>query len=197
MKFRVGAIPDSQEFTANNWKPLKEPGPIVMQCFALPLGILFCALMIWLWVRWTPVTENPVTYPLLLAIVMLSVFPVHELLHLVMHPKFGMSDKSFLGVWPSRMILYAYYTDILSRNRFLAIFGMPIMILSVLPLLICSMIGYASVTIAFMSCFNVFAAAGDIFGIFILLFQVPNRAIVRNQGWRTYWTMCAAKQNFP
>jgi hypothetical protein len=106
-----------------------------------------------------------------------------------MHPKFGTSDKSFLGFWPARMIFYAHYAGILSRNRFLAILGMPIIMLSILPLLACSVIGHASVTIAFMSCFNMLAAGGDIFAILILLFQVPSGALVRNKGWRTYWKL--------
>jgi hypothetical protein len=50
------------------------------------------------------------------------------------------------------------------------------------------LIGTASVTVAFVSCLNMLAAGGDIFAVLMLLAQVPNRATVRNQGWRTYWS---------
>jgi hypothetical protein len=42
---------------------------------------------------------------------------VHELLHLLAHPKAGLSSKSVMGFWPKQMIAYAHYEGALSRNR--------------------------------------------------------------------------------
>jgi hypothetical protein len=87
------------------------------------------------------------------------------------------------------MVFYAHYTGQLSRNRFLAILLMPVLGLSVVPLLASMLTGHTSITVAFASCLNVLAGGADILGFCLVLFQVPRAAIVRNNGWRTYWTL--------
>lgn len=161
-----------------------------MQCFALPLGIAACAAVVTLWIYLTPVTKTPVaSLPLLLA-TMLAIFPVHELIHAFVHPQMGLSRDSILGIWLSRQLFYAHYMGELSRNRFIAILVMPLLLISVVPLVVSALIVHASVTVAFLSSFNVLASGGDIFAICILLLQVPSAATVRNSGWKTYWRLC-------
>jgi hypothetical protein len=41
--------------------------------------------------------------------------------------------------------------------------------------------------LAFISTLNALLACGDIFAVGLLLVQVPSNAIIRNQGWRTFW----------
>jgi hypothetical protein len=66
MRFHFGAIPGGERFPADqSWKPLREPGPILMQCFALPVGAAACAVLVVLWVYFTPVTKAPSVYPLM------------------------------------------------------------------------------------------------------------------------------------
>jgi hypothetical protein len=188
MQFHLGAVPESQDFTPDSpWKPLREPGPILMQCFALPLGIVACGAVVGLWLLLTPVAKNPVASPILLALGILAIFPVHEMLHALVHPRWGMSRDSILGLWPSRLLFYAHYTGELSRNRFVAVLGMPLLVISTVPLAVCALIGHAPATVAFLSAFNAVAAGGDICGMCVVLLQVPSAATVRNQGWRTYW----------
>jgi hypothetical protein len=190
MRFHVGAVPESEDFVPDeSWKPLSGPGPVLMQCYALPLGIIASAVLVLLWIHWTPVTKAPVVSPILLGAVMLATFPVHELIHIATYPGAGKSPKTMLAVWPSRMLIYAYYDGELSRNRLIAVFGMPFLLMSIVPLLVSALIGHASVTIAFASVFNALAACVDILGICLLLIQVPRAAIIRNHGWRTYWTL--------
>jgi hypothetical protein len=92
-----------------------------------------------------------------------------------------------VGLWPSCLLFYAHYEGELSRNRFLAILAMPLVVISGVPLLASALLGQASIIPAAVSEFNTLAACGDAVGICFLLVQVPRRAIVRNQGWRTYW----------
>jgi Putative zincin peptidase len=161
-----------------------------MQCFALPLGIATGSALVMLWIHLTPVAKTPVAYPALLVGTMLAIFPVHELLHALVHPRMGMSRNTILGLWLSRQLFYAHYTGELSRNRFIAILGMPLLVISAVPLLTAALIGHASVTVAFASCFNALAAGGDLFAVCILLFQVPRTAMIPNKGYRTYWKSC-------
>jgi hypothetical protein len=188
MRLHVGAVPESEGFVPDeSWKPLREPGPVLMQCFALPLGIAASAVLVLLWIHWTPVTKTPVVFPILLAAVMLATFPIHEIIHAAAYPGAGKSPKTILGVWPSRMLFYAHYDGELSRNRFIAVLGMPLLVMSIVPLLVSALVGHASVTIAFASAFNALAAGGDILGICLLLFQVPRTATIHNHGWKTFW----------
>jgi hypothetical protein len=188
-RFHFGAIPESDFKLGESWKPMREPGPLLMQCFALPTGVGACAVFVMLWLHLTDVTKSPVARPLLLSLVLLAVFPVHEFIHIAAHPGWGFSQHSIIGFWPSRMLAYAHYDGVLSRNRFIAILAMPLIVISVGLLLVCAVIGNASVAVAFASCFNALGAGGDLSAIGMLIFQVPNRACVVNKGWRTYWTL--------
>jgi len=87
------------------------------------------------------------------------------------------------------MLFYAHYDGELTRNRFVAILLMPLLVISVLPLVVAAVIGASSGWVVFASSLNALMACGDILGAGMVLFQVPSAAIVRNQGWRTYWRM--------
>jgi hypothetical protein len=65
---------------------------------------------------------------------------------------------------------------------------MPFLVITVLPLLIALVTGHASILVAFVSSLNALGAGIDIFGVVLLLWQVPRHANVFNQGWRTYWS---------
>jgi hypothetical protein len=103
----------------------------------------------------------------------------HELLHIAAHPAAGRSSQSIVGFWPSRVLFYAHYDGELTRNRFVAIL-------------------LSSGWIAFISTFNAFLACVDVLGAGMVLFQIPATAVVRNQGWRTYWRRQPGRtRNFP
>lgn len=122
---------------------------------------------------------------MLLAFVVITV--VHELIHAVVHPMAGRSSHTVLGFWPSRILFYAHYDGELSRNRFVAILLMPLFVISIVPLVVAALVGASSGWVAFASSFNALMACVDILGAGLLLFQIPATAIVRNQGWKTYW----------
>jgi hypothetical protein len=159
-----------------------------MQMFALPIGGAVCAVVALFWLHATPVTKNPDINLAAILISLVLLLPIHELLHAVVHPKFGTSRHTFIGVWPSRLVCYAFYDGVLSRNRLIATLGMPLLVITFLPLAAGMVFGHASVTVAYISSLNALAAGGDIYGICLLLWQVPRRANVFNEGWRTYWS---------
>jgi hypothetical protein len=189
MRFRIGAIPETPDFVpAPDWKPLREPGPLSFQLLALPIAIANAIIFGVLWVFLTPLTTSAIFSPLAQILAIVMVIPIHELVHAAVHPGFGFSPKSKLGVWPSRLLFYAHYTDRLSRNRFIAILAMPLLVISVAPLFVSIIFGRASSIVAVSSIFNALAACGDVLGIILVLFQTPRSAMVCNQGWKTYWT---------
>jgi hypothetical protein len=138
MRFHIGAIPETPDFSPDaSWRALREPTPWVMQLLAFPIGIAAAAVVALLWFKITPL--EGVTATLSLPAFLLSfagIVVVHELVHASVHPMAGRSPYSILGFWPSRVLFYAAYTGELTRNRFVAILLMPLVAISLVPLLV-------------------------------------------------------------
>jgi hypothetical protein len=194
LRIHIGPIPESPDFSpAPPWKPLREPTPAVSQLCALPIGLVAFAAVGFLWHILTPFKLDQLNSvaPFLLLII-LGIIPIHELAHLAVHPRSNLpnaSGRSVLGFWPRQLLFYAHYEGELSRNRFIAILIMPTLVISILPLLAFAAAGRSSGLIALVSSLNALFACVDLFGIALLLFQVPSNAIVRNVGWRTFWKL--------
>jgi hypothetical protein len=92
-----------------------------------------------------------------------------------------------VGFWPSKLLFFAHYVGELSRDRFIAILLMPLLIITCVPLAICAFMGLSSALLAFASIVNALFACGDLFGVILLVWQLPSNATVRNQGWKTFW----------
>jgi hypothetical protein len=196
MKFQIGPIPENDFDPDASWRSLREPGPLMVQVLAIPIGIATLALFLYLWLRAAKLenVEILVRYRALFVFSALMSFPlliiVHELLHAVVHPGFGSRNESIIGAWPQTLLFYAHYCGEMTRNRFLVVFATPFLVISVVPLLIASMgvlpPQLASVA-AWLSIWNSMFACGDIFGFFLFLWQIPPNTRVRNKGWYTYW----------
>ena len=131
--------------------------------------------------------DMPITSLFLLVIALVGLTVIHELLHAVVHPMKGLSPRTVLGFWPSTLMFYAHYDGEVSRNRLIAILLTPLIIISIVPLVVAAVVQVTSGWAAFLSCFNAVLACVDMLGVAMLLFQVPRTAVVRNQGWKSYW----------
>jgi hypothetical protein len=189
MRFHFGAIPNSPDFTPDTlWKSLREPSPWMQNLVALPIGIVAAVVVAGLWLAITPLQEVPPTMSLPAFLVSFAgIVVVHELIHAAVHPMSGRSPHSILGFWPSGGMFYAHYDGEMTRNRFVAILLMPLIVISFVPLLVAAIARVSSGWVAFISAFNAFLACVDILGTGLVLFQIPAAAIVRQQGWKTYW----------
>ncbi len=189
MQFHVGAIPETPDFRpVSPWQSMREPQPWLMQMLALPIGIAMAGVVGFLWLVLTPLRDTSWTLSIpgfLLSFV--GIVVVHELIHAVVHPAAGLSPHSVLGVWPSRGLFYAAYTGELSRNRFIWILLMPLLVMSWLPLAVAAAGQMASGWAVYISTLNALLACGDVLGAGMVWWQVPKSATVRNQGWQTYW----------
>ena len=105
-------------------------------------------------------------------------------LHIAAHPHTG---NSILGVWPSRLLVYTHYHAELRCQRFVAILLMPLAVISLLPLALCAVSGLSSAVLGFISVSNGLFAAGDLFAVGLVAWQVPRTATLRNKGWQLYW----------
>ena len=135
MRFHYGAVPEDPDFQpeAEGWQPIREPGPLTLQLLALPAAAILLVISVGLlnlvfsgeFFKSQPLpTTNPLPVWLLLSVVILLI-PVHELLHAVVHPGWGLSSNSVIGLWLSRALFYAHYEGPMARNRLLLVFAMP------------------------------------------------------------------------
>lgn len=193
MRFHLGAIPESPDFEIGAaWSPLREPTPWMFQFLALPISVLNLGAFALMWVCLTPSAATfhdvaPLPFIVGTAAIVVTQVVLHEGAHLLAHPGAGTTRQSIAGLWPSRLLFFAHYDGELTRNRFVVILAAPIVTLSVIPLIVAAIFHVSSPPVAALSIINAGGSCGDLLGIWIVLRQVPAVAIVRNQGWATYW----------
>ncbi|HYH09953.1 MAG TPA: DUF3267 domain-containing protein [Thermoanaerobaculia bacterium] len=187
MRFVHGAVPEDPDFhpEEEGWNAIREPDPIQMQIVALPVMLATAALLFVVIAKGTDVVWRDVAKYIGPAFVLM--IPIHELIHAFANPRFGLTPRTYVGVWPSRLLFYAHYEGELPRERFLGILIAPTLVLTVLPLLLCLVFRWNSSPLAALALANGLGAAGDLLGMIIVLRQIPRGTLVRNKGWRTYW----------
>jgi hypothetical protein len=123
-------------------------------------------------------------------IALLGLLAIHELVHALVHPGNGTTERTVIGASLSPLLLYAAYLGKVSRNRYVAVLLAPFLLLSVSPALLCA----AGLTetmpspmLATLTVVNAAASGVDLFGAALILSQVPRRSCLQNHGWPTYW----------
>jgi hypothetical protein len=114
---------------------------------------------------------------------------LHELIHAVLHPASDTGSDSILGFWPSRVLFYAHYDGVLSKQRLLVIIIGPFIVLSLVPLVICAVFKHASSAMFALSLLNSLIASVDLIFFLLIIIQVPSGATLQNNGWKTYYRM--------
>ncbi len=75
----------------------------------------------------------------------------------------------------------------MSRNRFLAVLLAPTVGLTALPLVLAWATGSIHWSLGLVALINALVLYGDLFGFLLILFQIPSGALVKNNGYRSYW----------
>lgn len=186
MRFNFGQLPTQSLDPDSAWLPMKEPSPGRFSVYAMIASVALAALF---WSMWNSL-ESGMADALVswkFAIVFALVVVVHELIHLVAHPHFGLSNDSIVGFWPKYCVFYAQYMGIMHRQRYAAVLMAPFLLLSVVPLLVHTLGFPVGRYVALFAFVNAFSAAGDIIGAWLLLSRVPREALVIHSGWQTLW----------
>ena len=194
MRFHLGEIPDSPDFIPDeSWQLCEDKSLSVWawQLKALPIAIFNMAIILLAWfllIDLRSLLQN-ISFPLPVGIYLpclIGILAIHELIHAAAHPKAGMSKRTTIGFWPSRMFLYAFYDGELTRERFLVILALPLIILSILPILIASILDINKFILVYITTLNAFLACGDMLAISETL-KIPAGAIIRNKKFDTHW----------
>ena len=189
MRFHFGAIPNSPDFVPDaSWRSLRQaPSPMFENLLALPLGVVAAVTVAALWFRVTPLQDITPAMPLPAYLLLIAGFVVvHELIHALVHPMAGLSPRTIMGFWAA-LGFYAHYDGEMSRNRLVACLLMPLLLLSIVPLLVSAITQVAPGWVAFVSALNALAACVDMLLAGSILLQIPATAIVRFKSWRIFW----------
>jgi hypothetical protein len=163
------------------------PAPWKENLLALPIGVVAAAVLAALWFLLTPLRDITPAMSLPAFLLLLAgLVIVHELIHALVHPMAGLSPRSTLGFWAA-LGFYAHYEGEMSRSRLVTCLLMPLLVLSIVPLVVSAVTQVSSGWVAFVSAFNAFCASVDLLLAGSLLGQVPAAAIVRFKSWRIFW----------
>jgi hypothetical protein len=192
MRLHHGPPPTVADFhpDTEGWTALKEPTPLWLNLIATPVAIATAAALVFAWgsVKVDEPTAQATWWRLYGPFVGLAfLIPVHELIHAVAYPRFGLTSDVLIGVWPSKLLCYAVTTAAVWRNQILLVYLLPFALLSLLPLVICRTFGIVSPFWFVISVVNGLASAGDLVCMALIAWQVPREAVVRNRGWNTWW----------
>jgi hypothetical protein len=188
MRFNLGRIPENPDFhpEEQGWTALREPGVAGIFAIALPVGILlFLLAVLMLYLAIGREATDFRLVPLVASI--LLVMPVHEAAHLLALPHAGLSPEAVVGFWPAAVGFYVYYDGALTRRHYLLVSISPYLWLSVLPVVVCFVFEVYHPVVTYVVLANAAAAGADMAGFALVAAQVPRRALVRNQGVRTWW----------
>jgi hypothetical protein len=187
MRFVTGPIPEAPDFhpSEEGWNAIREPSPVWIQVLAIPVMAL-TGVALFAVIRYGTPTASKDVFARIGPMFLLMI-PVHELIHALANPRFGFTPRTAVGVWPSHLLFYAHYDGELPRGRFLAILVAPTVVLTVFPLLVCIAFRFDAPGVAALAVANGLGAAGDLLGVGFVLAQIPRGAVIRNQGWRSYW----------
>ena len=164
--------------------------------FLLVIPILgLCVILAYLAIPSAETASSPhPSAPLGAVILALLLFiPMHELAHLVWHPRLGLSNQSALVIWPTKLRFGVYYEGCMSRTRWLFMRVAPFLVLSVVPAGLLAIFQNVPFNHTIKTFFEVLlvvngvGSGGDVIAMILVLFQVPPSALLCFRGGRAYW----------
>jgi len=110
---------------------------------------------------------------------------IHEFIHAVCIPHFLRSNETYWG-----LKIYGGFvctTQKLTKGNYILISITPFLILSVIVPLIIGVLGIKSEFLFFLFFLNAIASSIDILNMVLILFQTPQKSIIINNGFETYY----------
>jgi hypothetical protein len=203
MKF-VKRIPKTDRelsafFVATGWKKIKEPSNLIYSLlYSIPFMVVN-SIIAYLFIRpfYNPLAQvlqviesssisfviNIYTFVYIIGIYILIV--IHELIHALFIPDFLRSNETYWG-----LTIYGGFvctTQKLTKGKFILITIAPFVILSIIMPLIFGILGIKNEFLFFLLILNALASSIDILNMILILFQAPQKSIILNNGFETYY----------
>jgi hypothetical protein len=173
MRIHFGSVPETQMQPQDGWQPLPDLGAKRLQNFGLLascIGIVLVGLLLRGGFR-----PNSTWAALL---ILVFTVPLHEMIHALATPKWGMSDQTVFGLQRSKGLLfpYMYYDGSLPLRHMLFIGIAPLLLLTVLPILLilfAPLPPAARADLGFLAFFNTGISGGDLVNFLWILRHAP------------------------
>lgn len=119
--------------------------------------------------------------------------PMHELIHAVWHPRWGLSPQTVMVIWPKHLRFGVYYEGCMTRVRWIVMRIAPLLCLSVLPVGLLTLFQYVpasynlNVFLQVLMVVNGIGSGGDLVAVAWVLFQVPAGSQICFRSGKAYW----------
>ena len=187
-----------EELSRAGWKSLKEPRSVAMATLcALPIALVLGGIVIWM-IHWLDpslfdflqdgslhLTIGFNVMTLVYVIIFFAFMLLHELIHALFIPGFITSDKAYWGF--NGAVGFVYTEEPIGKGRFIIVSLMPLVLLSVVLPVVLALLGWLNGYAVFLCLMNAVGSCVDILNILIVVFQVPNKSRLINNGFKTYY----------
>ena len=118
---------------------------------------------------------------------------IHELLHLIWHPGWGLSHQSSLNIWPQKLQFGVHYDGFMSRSRWLVMRLAPLVGLTVLPTIFLMAAHFFRLPYFWQQFVNILilinslGSGGDFLASIIVYRQVPPQGEIGIWNGRACW----------
>lgn len=184
-----------QELVNSGWVPLREPGSIAV---AIILSIPFMVTNLFISVMFirtfstisleefgfTPDAFS-ITINLGVIFALIILIIIHELLHLIFIPNFINSTKTYVGL--AVFGGFVFTEEEIGKSRFILITVAPFLLGSIILPIILGIFGILLPPLKLLILLNAMASSVDILTLVLIVKQVPNKAMLKNKGLKTYW----------
>ncbi|UNC93854.1 DUF3267 domain-containing protein [Candidatus Contubernalis alkalaceticus] len=184
-----------QELVNSGWITLREPGTLAA---AIILSVPFMVANLFISVMsigvfstisleefgFTPDSFSITIDPgVIISLVFVIIF--HELLHLMFIPNFMSSTKTYVGL--ALFGGFVYTEEEIEKSRFKLITVAPFLIVSIILPIILGLFGILTSPLKLLILLNATASSVDMLSLLFVIMQVPNKAMLKNNGPKTYW----------
>lgn len=189
MRFIFGSPPCAQVLSAadEGWREIPTLGAKRIQNYGLIAG---CSGMLLTGVLLRGGIRSSSVWTTLLILVI--ALPLHELVHAVTTPAWGLSEHTVIGFQRSKGLIlpYMYYDGSQPLWRMLLTGLAPTILLTMLPVIFILFTPLNAATradLGFLAFFNVATSGGDLVNFFWIVTHLPLRATVKGNGWSLLW----------
>ena len=171
-----------------SWRRLLEPEADLATPLELAIGATLCSAVFTLWVVATPLRFASLDDFAFATIVVVAIVValLHELMHVWAFPRLDGGPRAVVRFSP-RLVLYARYDGVVSRERYLAVLVAPLAVVSLLPLLLASLSATTPGLLLVVSLLNALVSSGDVLTFVLVACQVPRGCEIRSGTDKPAW----------
>ena len=124
---------------------------------------------------------------------MLLFIPVHELIHAIWLPHFGLSPQTVMVIWPRKLRIGVYYEGCMARGRWSMMRLAPFVWITAITIGLLTLFSFVPAPYALVVFLQVFflvnglGSGGDLVAVLWVHFRVPTNTQICFRGGKAYW----------